>query len=326
MTVKILGANEHYARIRTGSFSLDRAVAGGPRGVLEWGFPQRTITILSGHMMACKTTTALWLAGKIAGNKRIVGSFLEEFDESFAQAILEEAGFAGEMQMVDGEQDEDFLDNLDACMQDENYSVGIFDSIGAILAISESDGKIGESNMGRRALLVSKLMRRTRSRIRNRTSPFSLLCTNHLHPNLGTFGNTMSGGEVQKYAAANIIELSVHKDDEHFFSDGTQIVSGYCKKIKFGPSYGRFALMNLAGFGPHLGLGAVIDCLTEGLAEKPMGKKPIKIHEKSYGKWDDLIKAAKRGDTEIFAPFQAALAKLEGSAAEPPKKKGRKKK
>jgi hypothetical protein len=47
---------------------------------------------------------------------------------------------------------------------------------------------------------------------------------------------------------------------------------------------------------------------------------------KSYGTFTKLIDAAKSNDTEIFAPFQAVLAKLEGPSADVPKKKGRKRK
>lgn len=327
MTVTLTGAIEHYERIRTGSFSLDHALAGGPRGLQIPGFPTRTISILSGRMMSCKTTTALWLAGKLAGYHKIASAFLEEYDQEFIKAVLEESGYSGELQLVDGATDEDYIDGLDACAQDEDVAVGIFDSIGAVVALAEAEGRAGESVMGRRAMLISRLLRRIRSRIRNRKNPFSLICTNHLHPNIGTFGNTMSGGETQKYMAANILELSVYKDDEHFFDgDGSQIINGYCKKVKYGQSFRKWQLFNLAGYGPHLGLGAVVDCLTLELAEKVKGKKPIMLHDKSYGTFTKLIDAAKKGDTEIFAPFQAALAKLEGSAAEPPKKKGRKKK
>jgi RecA/RadA recombinase len=324
MTVKITGAVEHYDRIRTGSYSMDHALAGGPRGILVPGFPQRTITILSGRMMSGKSTVAEWLAGKIAGSKKIAGAFLEEFDEEFVQAVLEEAGYSGEVQLVDGEKDEDYIDGIDAHLQDEDYSVGIFDSLGAIMALAEGEGKAGEANMGRRALLISKLMRRTRSRIRNRKSPVSLICTNHLHPNIGTFGNSLSGGVTQQYMASNLIELSVYHDDEHFFDDGSQIIGGYCKKVKFGPSYGKFQLFNLAGYGPHLGLGAVLDCLTEEIATKEKGKKPIKLGDKSFGTFTKLIEAAKKGDTEIFQPFQTALQKLGGSSVDVPKKRGRK--
>jgi len=330
MTVKITGAIEHYERVLTGSYSMDHALAGGPRGILVPGIPQRTITILSGRPMAGKSTVAEWLAGKIAQKKKIAAAFLEECDEDFVKAVLEEAGYDGEMQLLDGESDEDYVDAMDACAQDEDYAVGIFDSIGAIVAIAEAEGKAGEANMGRRAMLTSKLVRRTRRRIRDRknTSPFSLICTNHLHPNIGTFGNSMSGGVAQGYAGANLIELSVYRDDEHFFDDGSQIIGGYCKKVKFGPSYGKFQLFNLAGYGPHLGLGAVLDCITEGIATKEKGKKPIKIGDKSYGTFTKLIEAAKKGDQDVFLPFQEKLknSTKAGELSQEPKKKGRKKK
>jgi hypothetical protein len=180
--------------------------------------------------------------------------------------------------------------------------------------------------MGRRAMLVSRLMRRVRSRIRNRKTPFTLIACNHLHQNIGSYGNSMSGGVTQMYAAANILELSAYSDDEHRFDDGSQIITGLCRKVKFGPSFQKWQLFNLAGFGPHLGLGAVVDCLTLELAEKAKGKKPVMLGGKSYGTFTKLIDTAKSNDTEIFAPFQAALAKLEGPSADTPKKKGRKRK
>jgi hypothetical protein len=139
-------------------------------------------------------------------------------------------------------------------------------------------------------------------------------------------GNTMSGGVTQQYAAANILELSVHRDDEHLWDDGSQIISGICRKVKYGQSFRTWQLMNLSGYGPHVGLGAVVDCLTEGIAEKAKGKKPVMLNDKSYGTFTKLIEAAKKGDTEIFQPFQVALQKLEGKSAETPTKKGRKKK
>ena len=327
MTVVLTGAIEHYERIRTGSYSLDHALAGGPRGMQIPGFPTRTISILSGKMMACKTTTALWLAGKLAGPHKIAGAFLEEYDSEFVKALLEESGYSGEMKLVDGATDEDYIDGIDACAQDEDVAVGIFDSLGAIVAIAEADGKAGEAVMGRRAMLISRLMRRIRSRIRNRKTPFSLIACNHIHPNIGFMGNSMSGGVTQQYAAANILELSTFKDDEHLWDDGSQIIVGVCRKVKFGQSFRKWQLFNLAGYGPHLGMGAVIDCLAEGIAEKDKGKKPVKIGDKSYGTFSKLIEAAKSGDTDIFLPFQEKLekaTKLGEAASETPKRKKKK--
>lgn len=138
----------------------------------------------------------------------------------------------------------------------------------------------------------------------------------------------MSGGVTQQYAAANILELSVFKDDEHQWDDGSQIISGLCRKVKFGQSFRKFQLFNLAGYGPHLGLGAVLDCLTEEIATKEKGKKPIKLGDKSYGTFTKLIEAAKKGDQDVFLPFQEKLknSTKAGELSQEPKKKGRKKK
>ena len=85
MPVKVVGSIEHYERIRTGSWSFDHALAGGPRGILIPGFPTRTITELSGKMMAGKSTFATWLAGRVAGKGKIAAAFIEEYDEQMIE-------------------------------------------------------------------------------------------------------------------------------------------------------------------------------------------------------------------------------------------------
>ena len=319
MTVKLVGAVEKYARIKTGLHSFDAALAGGPRGLLIPGFPVRTITIVHGWKMSGKTTFVEWLAGRVAEKGKIAQASLEEYDPEFVQALLEEAGYSGEMHFVEGESDEEYIEALDEKMQDEDFSVGVFDSLGAILAISESEGKVGEANMGRRALLVSKLLRRARNRIRTRESAFSLLCINHQHPNIGSYGNVLSGGKTQEYMASNLIELSVYKDKDHWFDDGSHILNGKAEKVKFGPSGNKFQVFNLSGFGPHIGLSAVIDCIVMGLATK---ERTIKLGSKSFGFLKDLIESAKKGQNDTFQPFLETLGEASGKTI---KRKGKRK-
>jgi hypothetical protein len=124
--------------------------------------------------------------------------------------------------------------------------------------------------------------------------------------------------------SGNILELSSYHDQEHFFDDGSFIIMGYCRKVKFGPSFRRFQVFNLAGYGPHLGMSAVIDCIAEGLATK---ERTIKLGDKSFGYMKDLIKDAKRGNVDTFLPFVEKLKKIESKEALPdePKKRGKKK-
>jgi hypothetical protein len=262
-----------------------------------------------------KTAFCTTLAG-ILGNKLDKGiTFLDwelqDFDTILH--ILENQGFDGTLQRVLEEKDEDSIDKFYKLMKNEDYAVGIMDSIAAFSAISEQSGKQGDANMGRRAMNMSKFSRKSIRNLQLRSSPAAVFATNHIHPTIGAMfaGTDTAGGETKKYLTTYRILLRkffyVKEKYKNFTSTSTKfddgwILQGRIEKSRMGFAMKNFHVVMIMGEGLHKGLSALWDCLIYKHADL---NRIVKMDDVEYGTMKSFID--NRNDDELFVPFMNKL-------------------
>lgn len=312
-------------RVITGFYSLDRALSNPSQKA--WGIPLTSYE-LYGNAGVGKSTLALSLAGIVgkALESKITIAPIEALDTTFAESILKNTGYSGEVTLSLGEpyrkkgspnsDDENILDQFLDLLADEDYAVGILDSVGAISPVAETEGLTSDANMGRRAKLMANFMRRSTRLFRFR-SPFMTLVVNHVYANLGFAGSTTSGGDALKYLSRVRIRLSrkaqVSDEEEKpkaatDYAGGSYLIGGTCEKLSFGPSRRTFNVFCVANRGLHLGMSAVWDGITNGLVS---AEKTIKIGEQSFGYMSKLVKEAEDGHDDVFQPFIDAISEYQ---------------
>lgn len=295
MSINIIGDVGEIQRIEIGFYSLDRAFI-NRRGNI--GVPIGIAYEIFGPTGCGKSTLVYGLSGLLAGKqeKFIVLADFEGFDPDFLTDVLVEAEFSGSLNYISEDDDEAALDKLLVNLRDEDYAIGILDSVGAISPISELEGELGEANMGRRAKLMAQFTRKAIHLMRNSADKKTIFVINHVHPNLGSRGTSTPGGETLKYLSS--IRIRVKRSEE--FPDGSYVLEGTVYKNRWGYRDRKFYIFMLAGFGMHRGLTAMYDGTLLGKVER---KKVIKIEDRSFGYMKNIVDEAKSGNDEFFQPF-----------------------
>jgi len=308
MTVSFIGPQVPVSRILTGFWSLDNATMNN-RGERGWVIP--SYVEVYGKEGVGKTNFAVSIAGLVATKLEKDISFLdfEIQDMDTIADILERTGFDGTVRLIREKKDEECLEKLLDTVEDEHYGVGLLDSIAAISPISEQEGKIGDANMGRRAMSMAQFSRKSVRMMQRRESPFSLICTNHSHPTIGgrVAGTETSGGVTHKFMAHYRILLSkaYWKNKTIKFDDGW-LLKGRIEKSRMGYAFRDFYTFMVAGEGLHKGLSAMFDCLIYEYAEL---SRTVKMDGESYGTIKSFIE--NRDNTELFVPFENKLRSIE---------------
>jgi RecA/RadA recombinase len=292
-------------RTPSGLYSLDQSIGGG--------FPDNTITEIYGWEYVGKSTVADYLSGKLAVPYSRIGFLaFEPFGQSYVESNLRMAGFSGKVWVVptlspkgDPMTHEERIDLLiDTARDDATLTVGVVDTLSAIVSTQESEGSVADANMGKRAQLIHRLMRKTLAlqmtqRVKM-AAPFALLACNHLGQIMGMQASTTTGGTAPKKYAATRLRLAINKR----YDDGSLWVQGAVEKVRFRGEAGNrdaFHVFLKAGQGVHPGLTAVIDCIQMGYAENEQGR--ISMGAKKFGL---LSKMIEKEDYD-FTPFVSRL-------------------
>src|SRR3990172_3590173 len=266
------------------------------------GFPVRAICELYGPTGVGKSTIVYAISGYIASelNGSISLADLEIFDPVFVNTVLDNAGYSGILRVEPGDTDEKILDAQIKSLRSESFVVGILDSLAAISPIAEVKGKAGDAIWGRRAMIAAQHARKVINAFRQKEVPSILFITNHVHQNMGTLakGTHTAGGKTKEYLATTRIRIYKSKD----YDDGSVLLKGKVEKNRFGYSKRQFQLFNLAGWGIHPGLTAVMDCVLAGVA---IEDRTIRLGDTKYGYFSKMIEQA--NDAEMFQPFVEAL-------------------
>lgn len=305
MSVKIIGTHSKPHRIMTNLWSLDRAFINKDGNI---GMPIGIGYELFGLNHVGKSTFAYSLASIIG--REVPGDIglcdFEGFDDVFLSQVATTNDFNGKIFIISEEQDEDQLDSLVDHLS-KKCVVGILDSIGAIAPMGETKGDIGEANMGKRAFLIAQFSRKMLKIFRFQKDK-TVLMINHWYPKLGGYGYDTPGGEAKKYIASVRIKLS----HDETFPDHSYTLIGEVIKNRWGYQGQKFYAFILAGYGLHVGMSALWDCVKLKLVKRT--KSGLSVDKESLGKLGHFAKAAKEGKNEVFEPFFKLLEGYNGQS------------
>jgi len=300
MNIELTGDPIEVQRKITGFYSLDRAFINEQK---DLGVPINVGYELFGSNHVGKSSFAYSFAGLIAPPLGIVLCDFEGFDPKYILSNLKTVCFSGRVHRVFDPNDETQLDKLVDLLRDgknktsSEFGVGIVDSLGAISPVAETEGEIGERNMGQRAFSVAQFTRKIIKLQREAVSPKTILAVNHWYPKIGSRGYDTPAGDVKKYLLS--IRVLLRRKEE--FKDGSYVLEGYTYKNRWGYKERRFYVFMLAGKGIHRGMSALYDGTLLGVVER---KKIIKIGEENFGYMKNIImEHAHTGDDEFFQPF-----------------------
>lgn len=306
MPLEFLGIDknkEDKERLITGLWTLDHAFYDQEKR--EYGFPLGVGVEVYGAEGIGKSTFVYSLAGIIAAALKgnIVLADLETFSPTFLKAVLTSVGMTdGKVHLINEKTQADHesvLEELLSLMKEKDNVVGILDSVGAVIPLSEMEGEFGEANMGKRAKLMAQYSRRATQFIKF-YQPMTLFMTNHMHSAFSGYGVTTPGGIVKNYL--NTIRIHVRRKET--FDDGSYVLEGKVKKNRWGVEDRHFFVTILSGHGIHFGLSAMVDGMMIGKVKRG---RTVKIGGESYGYLKDTFKKAREGDEEFFQPFFDAL-------------------
>ena len=301
--VKLTGSVPKLKRVKTGLYSFDHSFI-NRKG--ETGLPIHGIELYGpshcGKSTVCQSISGI-VAKELNGNIAFVD--FEGCDAELLESIMDTQEYDGDVHFVLEETDEDTLGALVALLRDENYVLGILDSIGAVSPISEQQGNIGEANMGRRALAMAQFSRKMLKVLRDNENK-CIFSINHAYPRIGGLGKETPGGRVKDYLFSNRIEMKRRyvKSGWQEYPDGSYVIEGKVVKNRWGLRLLPFLLFVLSGKGVHKGMTTMFDCIELGLATS---KNVVKIGDKSYGRLKPIIDSAQEGDEEFFQPFYDLL-------------------
>jgi len=302
--MKIIGNVSPVTRVITGLYSFDHAFINQNGDI---GFPIGKGVETFGATHLGKSTITYGIAGIIANSlqKGIILADFEGFDPAFLTTVLQSSGFDGNVLCIQEDDDETSLDTLLSSLRKPEYCVGIVDSVGAISPVSESEGELGEANMGRRAFLMAQFTRKGLKLLRSAESK-TIFMINHAYPKIGGRGMTTPGGEVKNYISTIRIQLKRKyiKGKYEEFPDGSYIIEGTVVKNRWGLKDRTFNLFVLAGHGIHTGLTAMYDAINLGLVTRG---RTMKIGDKSFGTMKEIVQKAHEGNVEFFEPFHSLL-------------------
>ncbi len=310
MTITIEGAYPKLQHVETGLYSLDRALAKGT----TIGMPLRVITEIYGNTHVGKSTLSYYLAGKIRPSGTVLLCDFEGMDIEHLPIAMMPSGFDGTVKLIEAmdakgkmKSHEDMLRELsNKFMELPDVNAGIVDSIGAIAPIFELESGIEEGMGAKRAVIVSRFVRRVLTSILGRTEASNLFVTNHSHSLIMSQGHTSSGGVTLHGLAATRLYLYPKTTDN--IKSGDEVlaycVGGVAEKLRYGGKGGQFKFFIIPGHGVRPRLTAIQDCVDLKLAERG---SVLKIGDKSFGYISKAVQEDLDGNEDFFAPFYEAL-------------------
>jgi RecA/RadA recombinase len=282
------GDIKQLEKLETGLFSFDTASKGGLR--------KGSIYEIYGYTHVGKSSLSYYLAGKVAGERKIALADFEGFDPDYIGRSLKTAGFGGTVNVLSTLDGETALTGIRDCLLDEAYGAAILDTVGALSSRLELEAEEVnlEERIGIKAKLMAKGMRTALYALKRNDACYFVL--NHLHPiiTMGR-GATTSGGVSIHNSAAGRIRLYVEKQHEYY-----QIVQGKFDKHRYGGKGTMFKFVIVPDRGVHLGMTALVDAIWYGLADE---SRTVKIGDNSFGYMKNIAEEARNGNDKFFEPF-----------------------
>lgn len=324
---EVSGEHLPITRVITPFHSLNVAVSGDMKS--EYGFPTRSLVEVSGNTGVGKSTLVAGLSGYISRSLHDTGIDyldMERQSDSTILNSLEHSGFSGKFTWVSGKTTkkddntaEKLLESLEDSLWENPAHIGILDSIAAISSVSEREGAIGDVNIGKRAFTMAQFVRRTVFALGKSETPSCMFMLNHQYDKIGTIGPakqiTSPGGEVKnnlstlrirtKVPWVDYISGGAGKKEGRWDEAGAWILEGLIDKNRDGKKNTTFQVFIYGGWGVHIGMTALVDCLASGLAEVKTGAKVV-MDGVDYGSINKIVEN-KIDDKDFFVSFQNAL-------------------
>lgn len=331
----ITGNYPHMERVQTGLWSLDNALSGVKDGKVDLGIPMTIIEIFGfqGIGKSVFASSLMAMISNATGKKSVYAPF-EQIDLDLLTNIMDfyqcenEVTLLGTWDSVKAlfpsykrDKSEKLTDELildcfiEAARQDD-YCVGVIDSLSTIYTISEAGSSVADRNMGR-ARIVSAFARALPQALRWRgENSFASLILSHKTTPMGggtptNTGASTTGGEVKKNVAK--VRIAVRRMHEPAFEMDSQknlyeknafILEGRAEKNNFGRDDKKFYVAMLGGAGIHAGLTAMYECKKLGIAT--FGKSGS-LGGKKFDSVAKMVAYAHAGETEPFQMFFDAL-------------------
>lgn len=341
MPLEFIGDNfSSTNRILTQCHSLDYALGDALGNV---GYPLGSVTEVYGAKGTGKTTWATSIMGIIAAktHKNITLLDWEGQSRETIEGILTSQNFYGKVEYMLNlakESPEDTLERFIAKITEDNWNVGLMDSLGAFTPMALLDGKIGDANMGVMAREIGQFTSKVVHFTRQADEPGAIFLTNHLHPKIGAMlsGQDTSGGEKKKFLAHIRIDLKrAYRGNSAIDFGESYLLKGHIDHNRFGFPKRDFYVFILGGQGVHIGLTALWDCVMAGhaslSAQSIKDSVVVSMDGQSFGKFRTIVK--EKDNPEFFVPFINRLREVPGEEVvsedddqdeEEPKKKGKK--
>jgi RecA/RadA recombinase len=319
--IEFVGNHFPIGRVITPFHSLNQALRDTNTKAI--GFPTRTLVEIYGNTGLGKSTFVTSLASYISqslNNLPIAYLDLEGQDENMITNALQNSGYSSPFQWVEitkgNPTDEKLLGALLDYMLQEPPYIGVLDSVAEISPVSEVEGDIGDANMGRRAFPMAQFSRQVTRALRMMEIPSVMFMINHRYEKMASIGGakvyTAPGGVVKENLAKLRIEMQVPYVDylssgesktEARFDNGW-VLQGKVNKNRSGAKNEVFQVFIYGGWGIHVGMSALVDCLASGLATIKSGK--VDLDGQDFGHLKKIVET-KRDDKEFFLPFINAL-------------------
>jgi len=243
-----LSIDRAYEAISTGCTSLDVSIGIG-------GVPKGRITEIFGPEGSAKTTIALSLArNAIANGEKVLYVEPENLLDYFViPSILGESFPEGSFRLVQPDTAEDAFEIAEMGINSKEFSLIVFDSIGALAPAKEKEDKFTDANVALVPRLLSKFLRRNAYSIRANNIAFVFI--NQVRDTIGSYVKSYStpGGHALKHFAA--LRISLSKGQEIKITDaGTEKSIGInttfvIKKNKLAAPFRSFTIPIIFGIG-----------------------------------------------------------------------------
>jgi len=215
----VIGANERskfHEFISTGSIGLDKALGIG-------GLPKGRIVEIYGPESSGKTTLAIHIMAEAHKTKDAYCAIVDAehaFDTGYAENVGVDLKRLKISQPSWGEQ---ALEVVERLAEGGDFDVIVVDSVAALVPKAETEREMGESSMGKQAMLMSQAMRKL-TPIAAKSNTL-IIFINQIREKIGVmFGSpeTTTGGNALKFYSSVRLDIrrSITKDNSVVGTDG----------------------------------------------------------------------------------------------------------